>query len=366
MSKAGLVGRTLLVLGLAGLNAWAWADAAGAAAAFKLGQQYQGAKQWGAAVKEYQAALKADPRYYPAYKALGTTYYQAGDRKGALVYYDRYLAMNPADTATKAFADKLRAQLGGAAPAAAATPAGGAGTDAAAGTVAASTGKFRPGWSAGLGAGIVMTDGSDVAKFYAGAPSTVKAPGGAMALGFDLAAGYAFAGGTVLDFQVVLGPNRTHTADNSVGSFVAKETWAISHMGFFISPGYRFKMGDSWWLEPHVGLGYLTATLADTLQVGGGGSSVSLTTTYPGSGFAAWPELRVVKNFGSFDAVLGLGYFWSTAGPFKNPNTLAGMPGTSGNLQYYAAGATTGTDWMMSTTGLSARLGLAYHFSPPF
>src|SRR5665213_2267863 len=84
---------------------------------FQAGKQYQAAKQLKAAVMAYRGALKADPTLTMAYKALGTVYYQAGDRKGALFFYDRYLTTNPDDTATKNFADSIRASLGQAAPA---------------------------------------------------------------------------------------------------------------------------------------------------------------------------------------------------------------------------------------------------------
>jgi hypothetical protein len=63
--------KALAVVGMLAAAGNAMADTAGAAAAYKRGQQYQTAKQWGGAVKEYQAALKEDPKYFYAYKALG-------------------------------------------------------------------------------------------------------------------------------------------------------------------------------------------------------------------------------------------------------------------------------------------------------
>jgi hypothetical protein len=84
-----------------------------ALAQFNAGRQFQAAKQWSQAAAAYNAALKADPTLTAAYKSLGTVYYQAGDRKGALYFYDRYLTYYPTDTATKAFADRLRASVAG-------------------------------------------------------------------------------------------------------------------------------------------------------------------------------------------------------------------------------------------------------------
>jgi tetratricopeptide (TPR) repeat protein len=110
------------VLGLAVLPSFGRAYTADALAQFQAGRQYQAARQWAPAVQAYEAALRADPSLTQAYKALGTIYYQAGDHKGALVFYDRYLTTNPGDTATKNFADGIRASLGAPAPAPAAAP----------------------------------------------------------------------------------------------------------------------------------------------------------------------------------------------------------------------------------------------------
>jgi tetratricopeptide (TPR) repeat protein len=102
-----LFGSLLFISGLALAASALHADAASAAADFKLGQAQQAAKQWGPAAKLYLKVLQDDPQATYAYKALGTVYYQAGDKRGALAYYDRYLTTHPQDTATKGFADSL-------------------------------------------------------------------------------------------------------------------------------------------------------------------------------------------------------------------------------------------------------------------
>jgi tetratricopeptide (TPR) repeat protein len=104
------------LLAIIALPALGGAYTAGALAQFQAGRQFQAAKAWGPAVHAYEAALKADPGLTASYKALGTVYYEAGDHKGALYFYDRYLATNPGDAATKNFADSIRASLGASAP----------------------------------------------------------------------------------------------------------------------------------------------------------------------------------------------------------------------------------------------------------
>src|ERR1700722_3779301 len=95
---------------------WAQAYSPQALADFAAGRRYEAAGRWAPAANAYDAALKADSSLTVAYKALGRVYYMAGDRKGALYFYDRYLSSNPGDAATRDFADSLRAALGTAPP----------------------------------------------------------------------------------------------------------------------------------------------------------------------------------------------------------------------------------------------------------
>jgi tetratricopeptide (TPR) repeat protein len=58
---------------------------------FEAGRQYEASRRWAPAAYAYEAALKADPSLTVTYKALGTVYYMAGDRKSALYFYEQYL-----------------------------------------------------------------------------------------------------------------------------------------------------------------------------------------------------------------------------------------------------------------------------------
>jgi hypothetical protein len=339
--------KALAVVGMLAAAGNAMADTAGAAAAYKRGQQYQTAKQWGGAVKEYQAALKEDPKYFYAYKALGTTYYQAGDKKGALSYYDRYLAMNPSDAATKAFAEKLRGELGAKAPAQAAK--------------AAATGdkKSLAGVSVYLDVPMVMADGSDVAKFH----TTGNKPQGAMALGYGLGVDYGLKGGFVIGASLLMGPNRSHsvedTTDNGFMQTKDKYTYDISHMHVMLNTGWRFKLGQSLLLTPLVGLGYETSTLAYkneyTSTVMGSSSVSTFSTKLTGSGFAIWPQLKAEYMFGRFGLGGSLGYLMASSSPMKDDK---------GNEAKVATPGGTPTPWALSTSGVSFGVQLVFHFSP--
>ena len=112
-----------LGLGLALAAGSARADRNKAMAFFQQGKQSQSARHWRTAILAYDAALKADPSFFYAYKALGTVYYEAGDHRGALSFYDLYLRYQPTDSATRAFAAKIHAELTMPHPAAPAVPA---------------------------------------------------------------------------------------------------------------------------------------------------------------------------------------------------------------------------------------------------
>ncbi len=86
------------------------ADLTGAQEAYRRGMQFEKAKDYHAAISEYEGALLAEPRYVYAYKQIGTCKYYLGDKAGALEAYDQYLAKMPNDAAIKNFADKLRTQ----------------------------------------------------------------------------------------------------------------------------------------------------------------------------------------------------------------------------------------------------------------
>lgn len=310
-------------LGLLLLASPATADPARAQAAYAQGQRLQAAKQWPAAAAAYQEALKEDPSDPKPYKALGTVYYLAGDRRGALSYYRRYLRAVPGDSATKAFADRLQASL----PAAeGATPAARPRT----------SGHFNPGFDVRAGLDAVFCGGSDLAKLV-GSDATV-AP--ATALGYGLGVDYGLANGFVAGLDLMLGPNRSHAVSYPGGM---SETFAISHLAAFAQPGWRFPVGPVV-LEPRLGLGLMTASM--TVSAPGYAGS-----TATGSGYGLWPSLRAEYEWGCWGFGAELGYLYSAVSP---------MVFSGGNATNHSDGSV----WTLSTSGPSLGLELLYHFTP--
>lgn len=316
----------LLVAGLpaAGL----WADAAAGKVDYQAGQRFQAARRWGPAAQQYLKALQDDPQADWCYQALGNVYYQAGDRRGALAYYDRYLSINPKDTATRVFADALRAQLGGpsaksAAPVAAARP------------------SPSEGFSLRLDAAAVMNDGSDVASLY-----QASAPGG---LGSAFGAGldYALANGFVGGLDLVYGPLRNYNV--SITGYAITQQWAISNFMVGVNPGWRFKLAQHWLLEPRLELGYMASTTTLTDNVGDPAAHLSA------GGFEAWPQARGEYVFGHWGIGASLGYLWASLSPVTSDQSTQAIPNPNG------AG-----NWVMNNGGLSFGLFGVYHFNAPF
>jgi hypothetical protein len=322
-----------LVLGLVG-SAPLWADAA---SDFKLGQQYQAAKQWGAAVKAYSQALKDDPNATYAYKALGTVYYMAGDKRGALAYYRRYLATHPQDAATRRFADQLAAALGQPAVAASNAPA----------PAAAASGPHG-GLSLRVEGGAVMDSPADVLKFY---PSNSQPAGsGGMAPAVGIAADYALEGGFVLGLDLIDGPNRTDKVTWGGSGTTYTDTFKFSNFCIGVTPGWRFRLGHAWLLEGRLGIGYLSSTL--NISTTFDNQTVSGTS----SGFDVWPQLRGEYAFGHWGIGASLGYLYANATPVK---------AVSGGVSYTMQ-TSDGSNWTESNGGPSFALYAAYHFHSPF
>ena len=327
------------ILGVAFLIALAsvsvHADTAAAAADYKQAQQFQAAKQWGAAVKAYQAALAAEPRYIWAYKGLGTTYYLAGDKKGALTYYDRYLQSNPSDAATKAFADKLRASLGAAPAAAAPVPAAAASSYSGKSPLA--------GLSFGLGLDGLLASADDINQLLgSNPPQTFQSSFG---FGADLGVDYGFANGFVIGGKFAYGPNRSHALTYSDGS---SDTVAINNLMIAVSPGYRIAMGEKSWIDLRVDLGYLIVTGTETVAYNG----FSQAYTFTSSGYAVIPQVAYVYKINSnFGLSGGLGYMISSASPVNDDK---GQP----LLIYSSTGST--SNFAVTTGGPFIRIGFSY------
>ena len=318
-----------------------WALAAGLAADpaagsqdFQLGQKYQAARQWGNAARQYLKTLQDDPKAIWAYKALGTVYYQGGDRRGALAYYQRYLALNPSDSATQAFAARLRTALGAPAPAAAAQPA------QPAHTASASHGGF----GVRVGGDMVLNNGADVAAL-SGGPGFNPTVTGPNPIGYGLGADYTTDGGFMTGLDFTEGPSRSYTITEA--GLPGSEQLAINNQTFGLDAGWRIGIGEHFMLEPNLGLDYMLSNLNLTF---GGGSA-----TATASGFAAWPKLRAEFVWGCFGVGLSAGYLWAQLSPVKDTGTTLQQTSSSGST----------STWVMNNGGLSFGLYAAYHFTPP-
>lgn len=331
MGTRGLVAGVGLALVVLGLPTAAQADRPEALKDFNQGKQYQASRQWRQAIQCYSAALKTDPSFYYSYKALGTVYYQAGDHRGALAYYDLYLKSAPGDAATQAFAEKIRAELGGARrPVAEATPTSAPGTPSAQpGGQAAQT--LHAGFDVrafGLG---VMDSGSDlVADFPGISASSCFATGGGLGLDYGLGVGF------VAGLDLMTGPNRSQGLSAGTSSATA----TVSNLCGFVNAGWRFPLFRDFVLEPRLGLGFVSGTLA----IAGLDSS-------SGSGFGVWPELRGEYEAGNWGLGLSLGYLISSIPTLTDSTTGQADVVQNNNVT-------------LQTGGPSVDLFVVYHFDP--
>jgi len=353
-----------------------------ALARFQAGRQYQAARQLKWAVLSYEAALKADPSLTACYKALGTIYYEAGDHRGALYFYDRYLATNPGDTATKAFADNIRASMGGASPA-----------QAPAQTTAAApqrSGPFNPGFDVRLAGEGVYASGADVKQFFS---TYTTIPGetftnftGTEAYGGGVGTDYGFADGFVVGLDFLYGPVRTHTSTDvspdgfgDGGTLYGKIVDNIDQYSLMVTPGWRFKFWKAFVLEPRLGLGIMPASWTETetatpssVAMSDGYQDYSATYKASGIGYAIWPEVRGEYLFGQFGLGLSVGYLLNPATTMKytavapadgNPN--APTVGSTVQTENFSTG--TMSNWPgVSTSGFSCSLYGVWHFQPLF
>jgi hypothetical protein len=355
---------------------------------YKAGLGFQATRQWKAAVGAYQAALREDPSLTMAYKGLGTVYYMAGDHRGALYFYGRYLAANPGDTATRNFAEGLRASLG---PAPSGPP------------PAVHGGPFRPGFDLRLPFTGLLASAADVDKFYSnysappassGFTATNNVPQSGLALGgVGLGLDFGLSNGFVQGFDFLYGPARAYSVSNSAsyeGSNVVtqSDTYGINQYSFLLTPGWRFKAADNVVLEPRLGLGWTNAnlnaayTLSFSPEYASQFSSYAGTYSYAasGSGFLFWPEIKGEYVVGQFGVGLSLGYLYGTPIPMKytsisgNFGTFnafkgyTGPPPAVGAEVGYAASSTStsATPWSLNTGGVTVGLFVTWHVQPLF
>lgn len=395
-----------IAFGLSSMPGLARAYTAAALARFQAGRQYQAAGQLRWAVLSYEAALTADPSLTACYKALGTIYYEAGDHRGALYFYDRYLATNPDDTATRNFDSGLRASLGAATPAQASVPA--TGVEGGSNSAQHPGGPFRPGFDVRLPVTGILASSADVDEFYgayapppSGYTETDNEPGAALAWATGLGFDYGLSNGFVTGLDFLYGPNRHYSVANPVGFegqnlWTETDTYSISQYSLLLTPGWRFKVGGHVVLEPRLGLGVMEASMVQGENIvvsplgdeffgvpsGGASPAGSYSATSSGLGYAVWPEIRGEYLFGQFGVGFSLGYLLNTptaqkytavsgnpanAAAITGPNPVVPFPTVGAPVEYQSSPTSTSpTRWYLSTNGLTFGLFVTYHFQPLF
>jgi len=369
-------------VGFLALPALARAYSRESLADYRAAKRFQAAKEWRQAVLAYDAALTADPSFVGINKDLGAVYYEMGDHKGALYYYDRYLAAYPKDGVTRTFADSLGVadevalpSISGPAPLTA--------------EVSPRSGPFNPGFDIRGSVMGIMASGADVAEFYDWyspsiyAGSTYTGPGSVLAQGFELGGDYGNADGLVYGLDLLYGPLRKDNAtivfpDGSGGTVTEKDTYNIDQFAVMVTPGWRFRLGKSFVLEPRLGLGIMNATWAysqnytfDRAAVANGDPSYYTNTTYNASsgrdpGYAVWPELRAEYLFGRFGLGLSVGYLLNTDTEMRYSSSAPGV--NVGNPVGYdpSPTATSASIWYLNSSGFSASIYCVWHFQPLF
>jgi len=99
----------LLAMGLAlGSTATVWGDAR---SDFMEAAEHQKAQRWGEAAQAYAKVTAQAPTYAPAWKQLATCRFYLGDLEGAEASAQRYLKLQPTDSAFTAWDAQLRNKL---------------------------------------------------------------------------------------------------------------------------------------------------------------------------------------------------------------------------------------------------------------
>lgn len=88
------------------------------------GNQLYGAKDYTRAVQYYRAAIQMDPNNAAAYQGLGSGQYALGQKREALASFERSLQLNPNNPALAGFTQRLRTEVGSAAPGLPSLPSG--------------------------------------------------------------------------------------------------------------------------------------------------------------------------------------------------------------------------------------------------
>ena len=297
----------------------------GAQAAYSRGLAQEKAKNYGQAIKEYEASITAYPNYYWAYRQMGTCYYLTGDRSKAITAYQRYLYANPKDEKVKVFLNSIEPSK-----------------QSPQSTESASTAsvlldspvnhRFR----LALDGSLISLNALDMKKFGgSGNVSSVNGPDSTTNFGLGIGVGYLFLPGLEAFARIGLGPNKSTTFTTPAAPG-AQGIVSLTELNFLVGPCYHWFFGrQSVGLGFGIGMAFLSGSYNQTWaafpQINGGYAMTGSTLVYE-------PELSYEFSFNnSWSILAGLGYrnarFGSiTAGsatgiyqntPFTNPARYA-------------------------------------------
>jgi hypothetical protein len=250
--------------------------------AYMQGLALERARRYSEAVKAFDEAIALNPRYAWAYRDQGTCYYYLGDIENARRAYAQYLALNPRDTKTKAFAKSLKRKQ---APAQETAP--------------SFAGLFLD-----VGVSGLELNNSDIKNFLAdGDGWDASGPSSSLNWMFQLRGGYQAQAGWDIYGKLGFGPWRT-TDITWFWSPGSPAILTLSEWGFGLGGGYHWQFGrHSLGLNADLGPSFLSGAYSISGKgVDGGFDFTSWAIAYEVS---ANYELKVSKHFG---LGLDLGY----------------------------------------------------------
>lgn len=331
----------------------------GAKAAYLRGAALERAKDYKNAIVSYREALAEDSRYVYANKQMGNCYYYLGDKIEALANYDLWLAVKKDDTATAAFAEKLRAEVSPQAPYAVDDGYEPEPEDRPRRRNRRKAAPLPPGPLSGssfyMGASMsgLFGNAGDIKKAYAGS-SYEGLTYVDFGLNFDAHLGFLFEPGLGIEAGVSLLSRAVQASYvyRFGGNYYSDyDLYSILETTYFVEPLWRFPFSRKLGLIAGVKLGYATASFKNsTYNYSSNGAN-----TFNGSGTLIAPDLRLQILFGGRVSLeVGGEYRFSDIGPMKNSlGTALQVYNDAGELE----------DWRVSNSGIALRIGLNIYFS---
>jgi tetratricopeptide (TPR) repeat protein len=333
------------------------ADADQARAYYNEGLKLQAAKQYQAALVQYQLAIQAESRYMYSYKQIGTCKYYLGDKPGALAAYMEYAGVFSNDVPVQAFIARLKAE--GVVPAAA--PLGLASAEAL-------PQPFHRGMVFSLGISENTYAMGDYNSDLAQSKADIQSSGGTMTDasitgGFEIGmnVGYAFTAGMKLglDLDYLMA-----SSQSSISLPYGTETMNFNFPLLWVGPEFDYAFFHNRYLRVRLqaGFAYIMMQGADSTDSAVYyGVSYSSVTTYSGNGFGfkGGPGLDIALN-GSCSLDLDLGYRSANITTVHYNRRL-----TIGNTTYVGTGTVSrsaGVNESLDYSGIHSRLGFNYIF----